>query len=226
MLHDFRWEERYSSTSHDEEVTQARQHLFALEEVQGAKQRIVDNIKQGISKALMEGQAPNPVFTETLEEANAALVEAENAVAIADRQLAALKSKTVGKAAAREARAKVRAFMDSRLDTYEEREKFNEWLHTTGLVVLVSPVFKTAEVCLGVVADNRLKQFEAASEMILAAMQGKDNDKMRAHYLEGVAERLKTGKSAEDDLSPEDFNAALRKHLPVDLFPPDADKLG
>ena len=132
----------------------------------------------------------------------------------------------MGTAAAREARAKVRAFMDSRLDTYEERKKFNEWLHTTGLVVLVSPVFKTAEVCLGVVADNRLKQFEAASEMILAAMQGKDNDKMRAHYLEGVAERLKTGKSAEDDLSPEDFNAALRKHLPVDLFPPDADKLG
>ena len=55
----------------------------------------------------------------------------------------------MGTAAAREARAKVRAFMDSRLDTYEEREKFNEWLHTTGLVVLVSPVFKTAEVCLG-----------------------------------------------------------------------------
>jgi DNA invertase Pin-like site-specific DNA recombinase len=117
MLHDFRWEARYSSTSHDEEVTQARQHLLALEEVQDAKQRIVDNIKQGISKALMEGQAPNPVFTETLKEADAALVEAENAVAIADRKLAALKSKTVGKAAAREARAKLKAFMNSRLDT-------------------------------------------------------------------------------------------------------------
>lgn len=86
MLHDFRWEERYSSTTHDEEVTQARQHLLALEEVQGAKQRIVENIKQGISKALMEGQAPNPAFTETLEEADAALIKAENAVAIADRQ--------------------------------------------------------------------------------------------------------------------------------------------
>ena len=40
---------------------------------------------------------------------------------------------------AREARAKVRAFMDSRLDSYEEREKFNEWFHTTDLVVVVDP---------------------------------------------------------------------------------------
>ncbi|QNI87748.1 recombinase family protein [Synechococcus sp. ROS8604] len=182
MLHDFRWEDRYSSTSHDEEVTQARQHLLALEEVQGAKQRIVDNIKQGISKALMEGQAPNPAFTETLEEADAALIEAENAVAIADRKLAALKSKTVGKAAAREARAKLKAFMNSRLDNYAERERFNEWFHSTGLVVVVDPRTKRAEINPAKIVGNSIVEIWD-SEWILPHLKGKDLDR----YLEDTA---------------------------------------
>ena len=182
MLHDFRWEERYSSTTHDEEVTKARQHLLALEEVQGAKQRDVDNIKQGISKALMEGQAPNPVFTETLKEADAALVEAENAVAIADRKLAALKSKTVGKAAAREARAMMKTFMNSRLDNYEERERFNEWFHSTGLVVVVDPRTKRTEILPAKIVENRIVEIWE-SEWILPHLKGKDLDR----YLEDTA---------------------------------------
>lgn len=167
-LNDYRWDQRYSSTTHDEEVTKARQHLLALEEVQGAKQRIVDNIKQGISKALMEGQAPNPVFTETLKEADAELVEAENAVAIADRKLTALKSKTVGKAAAREARAKVKAFLATGRHDLIEREKFNEWFHSTGLVIAVDPQKKRCDFGLGrwvgtelVEIDERLEDAEA-----------------------------------------------------------------
>lgn len=182
MLHDFRWEDRYSSTTHDEEVTQARQHLLALEEVQGAKQRLVDKIKQGISKALMEGQAPNPVFTETLKEADAALVEAENAVAIADRKLAALKSKTVGKAAAREARAMMKTFMNSRLDNYEERERFNEWFHSTGLVVVVDPRTKRAEINPAKIVGNSIVEIWD-SEWILPHLKGKDRDR----YLEDTA---------------------------------------
>lgn len=182
MLHDFRWEDRYSSTTHDEEITQVRQHLLALEEVQSAKQRIVDNIKQGISKALMEGQAPNPVFTETLKEADAALVEAENAVAIADRKLAALKSKTVGKAAAREARAKLKAFMNSRLDNYEERERFNEWFHSTGLVVVIDPRTQQTEIGPAKIVENRIVEIWD-SEWILPHLKGKDLDR----YLEDTA---------------------------------------
>ena len=50
------------------------------------------------------------------EKLGAALIEAENAVAIAQNRLNALQSKTVGKAAAREARARVKAFMESGRD--------------------------------------------------------------------------------------------------------------
>lgn len=176
MLHDYRWEQRYSSTTHDEEKIKARQHLLALEEVQGTKQRIVNNIKQGISKALKEGQAPNPAFTEALEGGEAELVEAENAVAIADRQLAALNSKTVGKAASREARAKVKAFMDSRRDSYEEREKFNEWFHGTGLVVVVDPRTQQTEIGPAKIVENKVVEIWD-SEWILPHLKGKDRDR-------------------------------------------------
>ena len=194
---------------------------MALEGTRGEKQRNLDNIKQGIKAALQAGQAPDPTFIEIRKEAGVELIDAENAVAIAENRLNTLQSKTVGKAAAREARARVRAFMATGRDDLAEREKFNEWFHTTGLVVLVSPATKTAEIGLGVIEDNRLRHFEAASEMILGAMQGKDNEEMRADYLEDLAERQKTGKTPGDDVTPEEFYAALKKHLPAELFPPE-----
>ena len=168
-LIDYRWEQRYSSTTHDEEVTKARQHLLALEEIQGEKQRILDNVKQGIKEALKQGIPPNdPTFIETRNEADAELVEAENGVSIADRKLTALKSKTVGKAAAREARAKVKAFLATGRHDLIEREKFNEWFHSTGLVIAVDPQKKRCDFGLGrwvgaelVEIDERLEDAKA-----------------------------------------------------------------
>ena len=178
-------------------------------------------MQQSIEKTALEGGVISRTQMNLEEKLGAALIEAENAVAIAQNRLNALQSKTVGKAAAREARARVKAFMESGRDDLAEREKFNEWFHSTGLVVLVSPATKTAEIGLGVIEDNRLKHFEAASEMVLGAMQGKDNADMREDYLEDLAERQKTGKTPGDDLAPEEFYAALKKHLPADLLPPE-----
>ena len=205
-LHDFRWEERYSSTTHDEELTKARQHLIALEEVQGEKQRTLDNIKQGIKDALKQGIPPNdPTFVEARNEADAELVEAENAVAIADRQYIALKSKAVGKTAAREARAKVKAFMDSRLDTYEEREKFNEWFHGTGLVVLVDPRTRKAHLGMGSIQENRLVGYEPA-EGALAALISSE------WIVDGISsKRIVDGKVQKTNPFLEDLKSCLNK---------------
>ena len=80
---------------------------------------------------------------------------------------------------AREASAKVRAFMDSRLDSYEEREKFNEWFHTTDLVVVVDPRTKRTEINPAKIIENRIVEIWD-SEWILPHLKGEDRD----HYLE------------------------------------------
>ena len=79
-------------------------------------------------------------------------------------------------------KAKVRAFMDSRLDSYEEREKFNEWFHTTDLVVVVDPRTKRTEINPAKIVENRIVEIWD-SEWILPHLKGKDRDR----YLEDVA---------------------------------------
>ena len=185
MLQDYRWEERYSSTAHGEEINKARQHLLALEGTRAEKQRTLDNIKQGIKAALIGGQAPDPTFAEVRKDAKVELMDADNVVAIAENRLNALQSKTVGKAAAREARARVKAFVAVGRDDVVEREKFNEWFHTTGLVVLVDPQKKRIDIGPGKIKENRLVEFWD-SEWILEHLTGED----RERYLSDV-EKLK-----------------------------------
>jgi DNA invertase Pin-like site-specific DNA recombinase len=207
LLHDFQWEDRYSSTAHGEEINQARQHLLALEGTKGQKQRTLDNIKQGIKAALIGGQAPDPTFIEIQKEAGVELIDAENAVAIAESRLNALQSKTVGKAAAREARARVKAFMAVGRDDVAEREKFNEWFHSTGLVVVVDPRTKQCQILTGRIQDNRLQGVHWGDKVLaglhedIARFKGdqkadfkallKEYEQWLAHYRQtGVKEKL------------------------------------
>ena len=90
----------------------------------------------------------------------------------------------MGTDTAREARAKVRAFMDSRLDSYEEREKFNEWFHTTDLVVVVDPRTKRTEINPAKIVENRIVEIWD-SEWILPHLKGEDRDR----YLEDMSKR-------------------------------------
>ena len=179
LLHDFQWEDRYSSTAHGEEINQARQHLLALEGTRGEKQRTLDNIKQGIKAALRAGQAPDPTFIEIQKEADAELIDAENAVAIAENRLNALQSKTVGEAAAREARARVKTFMSTGRDNFDEREDFNAWFHSTGLVLLVDPRTKRFEIGPGKIEESRLVEFWE-TEWILDSLTRKDRQRYLA----------------------------------------------
>ena len=51
----------------------------------------------------------------------------------------------------------MRAFMATGRDDLAEREKFNEWFHSTGLVVVVDPRTKQCQIVTGVIKDNRLQ---------------------------------------------------------------------
>ena len=179
MLHDFRWEDRYSSTAHSEELNKARQHLLAVQSVKNEKQRLVDNVNQGIEAALLAGQAPNPAFTKTLEKVGAELIDAENAIAIAENCLSALQAKPVGKEVARQARARVKAFTATGRNNLEEREAFNRWFHTTGLVVLVDPRTKNCDLCVARIEGDRVTE-AWASEWALPLLQGEDRERYEA----------------------------------------------
>ena len=43
-----------------------------------------------------------------------------------------------------------------RLENFEEREKFNEWFHSTGLVVVVDPRTKQTEILPAKIVENRI----------------------------------------------------------------------
>ena len=69
--------------------------------------------------------------------------------------------------------------MVSRLDNFEEREKFNEWFHSTGLVVVVDPRTKQTEILPAKIIENRIVEIWD-SEWILPHLKGEDRDR----YLE------------------------------------------
>ena len=73
----------------------------------------------------------------------------------------------------------MKAFMVSRLDNFEEREKFNEWFHSTGLVVVVDPRTKQTEILPAKIVENRIVEIWD-SEWILPHLKGEDRDR----YLE------------------------------------------
>ena len=194
MLSEYRWEERYSSTAHDEEINQQRQHVLALDNTRAQKQRELENVQQSIEKTALEGGVISRTQMNLEEKLGAALIEAENAVAIAQNRLNALQSKTVGKAAAREARARVKAFMESGRDDLAEREKFNAWFHTTGLVVLVDPRTKQTHIGVGAIEDTRLVGFNPVEGALpaVAAMKIKVDGKAIEYnpFLEDLKARL------------------------------------
>ena len=187
MLSEFRWEDRYSSTAHNEEINQQRQHLLALDSTRAQKQRDLEKVTLSIEKTALAGEVVSTAQTKLEKRLGGELIDAENAVAIAENRLNALQSKTVGKAAAREARARVKAFMAAGRDDVVQREKFNEWFHSTGLVMLVDPQTKQIEIGPGKIKENRLVEFWD-SEWILEHLTGED----RKRYLTDVEKFKRT----------------------------------
>ena len=97
QLHDFRWEDQYSSTTHDAQIKQARERVLALESARAQKLADLNRVQQSIEKTtLAEGAVSSKQLTME-KEFQAELIEAENAVAIAQNRLHALQSKTVGR---------------------------------------------------------------------------------------------------------------------------------
>ena len=183
MLSEYRWEDRYSSTAHDEEINQQRQHVLALDSTKAQKQRELENVQQSIQKTALEGGVVSPTQMQMERDLGVELIEAENAVAIAQNRLNALQSKTVGEAAAREARARVKTFMSTGRgtgrDNFDEREDFNAWFHSTGLVLLVDPRTKRFEIGPGKIEESRLVEFWE-TEWILDSLTRKDRQRYLA----------------------------------------------
>ena len=66
--------------------------------------------------------------------------------------------------------------MNYRLDSYKEREKLNEWFHTSGLVVVVDPRTKRTEIYPAKIIENRIVEIWD-SEWILTHLKGEDRDR-------------------------------------------------
>ena len=183
MLSEYRWEDRYSSTAHDEEINQQRQHVLALDSIRAQKQRDHEKVTLSIEKTALAGQIVSTAQTNLQERLGIELIDSENAVAIAQNRLNALQSKTVGKAAAREARARVKTFMSTGRgtgrDNFDEREDFNAWFHSTGLVLLVDPRTKRFEIGPGKIEESRLVEFWE-TEWIFDSLTRKDRQRYLA----------------------------------------------
>ena len=76
----------------------------------------------------------------------------------------------------------MKAFIVSRLDNFEERQKFNEWFHSKSLVVVVDRRTKQTEILPAKIVENRIVEIWD-SEWILPHMKGEDRDR----YLEDTS---------------------------------------
>ena len=84
--------------------------------------------------------------------------------------------------------------MESGRDDLAEREKFNAWFHTTGLVVLVDPRTKQTHIGVGAIEDTRLVGFNPLEGALpaVAAMKIKVDGKAIEYnpFLEDLKARL------------------------------------
>ena len=92
--------------------------------------------------------------------------------------------------------------MESGRDDLAEREKFNAWFHTTGLVVLVDPRTKRIEICPGRIEENRLAKYWD-SEWILDHLTGEDRERYLADVKKlknsDIDNEIAIAKSAEEE---------------------------
>ena len=92
-----------------------------------------------------------------------------------------------------------------------KRQEFNDWFASTGLVFVLSPEIHKMEPKWGITLgtgsiqtkgkQRRLVGFEAASEFILAGMQGDVHDLKREEYKRRLEEFRKTGVMEDDGVS-------------------------
>ena len=88
----------------------------------------------------------------------------------------------MGEEAVEEVRAKVRAFITDGRNDIDEREKFNQWFHSTGLVVVVDPRNKTCHIGTAWIENNRMVRW-VDSEYLLERIKGYETNKKLSEQL-------------------------------------------
>ena len=234
MIQGFRWEEFFRDERKGEEIAQiTEQQTQAQERLNEASQK-VENLLKTQDDYADKGMAWPLRQQQRLEQFQADATQAQEALDRLSAQLGDISRQKTGKEAAEAVQQRLRDFIRNS-DDLSARKDFNAWFASTGLVFLVSPGMQKLEpkwaIELGTGSietkgrQRRLVGFEAASELILAGMQGDVHDLEREEYKQRLEQFRKTGVMEEleesDDLTPEEFYAALKKHLPADLFPPE-----
>ena len=233
MIQGFRWEEFFRDERKGEEIAQiTEQQTQAQERINEASQK-VENLLKTQDDYADKGMAWPLRQQQRLEQFQADATQAQEALDRLSAQLVDVSRQKTGKEAAEAVQQRLRDFIRNS-DDLSARKDFNDWFASTGLVFLVHPEMSKLEpkwaITLGTGSietkgrQRRLVGFQASEEN-LSWMQGDTFEPERVDYKRRLEQFRKTGVMEEleesDDVTPEEFYAALKKHLPADLFPPE-----
>lgn len=234
MLENFRWEGFFRDERKGEELAQITSEQAKAQEALNAATQKVENIQSAQDEFITKGRARPERLDADLAQAEAVATDAQAALDRLGHRLADASREKTGEEAAAAIQKRLRDFIVNQHDV-ATRQEFNDWFASTGLVFVVSPEMHKLDPKWGITLgtgsvqvkgkQRRLVGFEAASEFILSGMQGHAHEVEREDYKRRLNEFRKTGvmEQLEEsaDLTPEEFHAALKKHLPADLFPPE-----
>ena len=233
MIQGFRWEEFFRDERKGEEIAQiTEQQTQAQEQLNAANQEVDDLVQFQRDWRKSKKRAWPDEIDDDMDQAKEAAAEAQAALDRLSAQLADVSRQKKGKEATEAVQQRLRDFACNS-DDVGARQEFNDWFASTGLVFVLSPeIYKLDPkhgISLGIGSveakgkQRRLAGFEAASEFILAGMQGDVHELEREDYQRRLEQFRKTGVMEEleesDDLTPEEFHAALKKHFPWALPP-------
>ena len=210
MLEGFRWEEFFRDERKVEEIAQITAEQAKAQEVLNAANQEVDDLVAMQRDFKKQRRAWPEWIDEDMAKAREAAADAQIALDRLGHRLSDASRQKTGAEAAAAVQERLRDFIVHQHDL-GKRQEFNDWFASTGLVFVLSPEIHKMEPKWGITLgtghiqmkgkQRRLAGFEAASEFILAGLQGDTHALMREDYKRRLEEFRKTGVMEDDGVS-------------------------
>ena len=166
QFQNFHWESFFSDTKEEEDLAHKRKLLIKAEEKVRKAQLQMQNIMEAMKKAAREGR-DIPFLVQDLPnleiERKLAQIEATNY----QNQILKDSNRKTGKEAAQVIQSRINKFLSSNREDPVNREEFNLWMRSEGLVLHIDfdqEGSQKVEIVLGKVKKNRLVEFNRSVE--------------------------------------------------------------
>jgi hypothetical protein len=146
----FRWADYFTDVKHDADLAAARATLLQAQAARGDAERQINNLQQAAIQLIRDGKVAMAALAEDdLTRAQGVYSDARADETAAELALDRLQRRRTGEQAARAIKARVETFMQSDRNDVEQRQQFNRWLFSEGIVAVYDLTADVIELGLG-----------------------------------------------------------------------------